>query len=64
MKSIYVSVTVPFTCRMQKIFHTSRGSVISQFILLIPSNFIDVNRKMLIRFVMELRGCNLDESGM
>ena len=32
---------------MQKIFLTSRVSGMSKFILLIPSNFIYVNRKML-----------------
>jgi len=39
----------PFTCRMQKIYLTSRGSAISQFKLPIASNFIDVNRKMLYK---------------
>jgi len=47
---VYICVShCPFNCRMQKIYLTSWGSAISQFKLPIPSNFIDVNRKMLYK---------------
>jgi len=47
---VYICVShCPFTCRMQKIYLTSRRSAISKFKLPNPSNCIDVNRKMLYK---------------
>jgi len=48
--SLYICVShCPFTCGMQKIYLTSRRYAVSQFKLPIPSNFIDVSRKMLYK---------------